>query len=42
MSKGILGIRELAGYLNMKEQTVYRLVQQRKIPALKIGGLWKV
>ena len=26
----------------MKEQTVYRLVQQRKIPALKIGGQWKV
>ena len=41
MSKGILGIREVAGYLNMKEQTVYRLVQQRKIPALKIGGQWK-
>ena len=29
MSKGILGIREVAGYLNMKEQTVYRLVQQK-------------
>ena len=42
MSNGILGIKEVAVYLNIKEQTVYRLVQQRKIPALKIGGQWKV
>ena len=41
MSDGIMGIKEVADYLNMKEQTVYRLVQQRKIPALKIGGQWK-
>ena len=41
MSDGIIGIKEVADYLNMKEQTVYRLVQQRKIPALKIGGQWK-
>jgi len=37
-----MGIRETAQYLNMKEQTVYRLLQQRKIPALKIGGQWKI
>ena len=42
MNNGILGIKEVADYLNMKEQTVYRLVQQRKIPALKIGGQWNV
>ena len=42
MNNGILGIKEVADYLNMKEHTVYRLVQQRKIPALKIGGQWKV
>ena len=30
MSKGIMGIKEVAGYLDMKEQTVYRLVQQKK------------
>ena len=41
MSEGIMGIKEVADYLNMKEQTVYRLVQQQKIPALKIGGQWK-
>jgi excisionase family DNA binding protein len=42
MSKGIMGIKEMADYLNMREQTVYRLVQQKKIPALKIGGQWKI
>ncbi len=42
MSNGILGIKEVADYLNIKEQTVYRLVQQRKIPSLKIGGQWKI
>ena len=38
----IIGIKEVADYLNMKEQTVYRLVQNGKIPALKFGGTWKV
>ena len=42
MSKGIMGIKEMANYLDMKEQTAYRLVQQKKIPALKIGGQWKI
>ena len=42
MSKGIMGIKEMADYLDMKEQTAYRLVQQKKIPALKIGGQWKI
>jgi len=42
MNNGILGIKEVADYLNIKEQTVYRLVQQRKIPSLKIGGQWKI
>ncbi len=38
----IMGVKEVANYLNIKEQTVYRLLQNRKIPALKIGGQWKV
>ncbi len=42
MMSNILGIKEVSAYLHIKEQTVYRLVQQGKIPALKIGGQWKV
>ena len=42
MPKGIMDINDVASYLDLKQQTVYRLVRQRKIPALKIGGKWKV
>lgn len=40
-SSGIMDIKEMADYLKMNEQTIYRLVQQKKIPAVKIGGQWK-
>ncbi len=42
MSDGMMDIKEVADYLKIKEQTVYRLAQQGKIPALKIGGQWKL
>ena len=42
MGEEIMGIKEVASYLNLKEQTVYRLVQQGKLPGIKIGGSWKV
>ena len=42
MGDGILGIKQVADFLNIKEQTVYRLVQTGKIPAVKFGGSWKV
>jgi len=42
MSNGIMDIKEVSNYLKIKEQTVYRLVQKGKIPALKIGGQWKI
>lgn len=42
MSNGMMDIKEVANYLKIKEQTVYRLAQNGKIPALKIGGQWKV
>ncbi|MCF7885359.1 MAG: helix-turn-helix domain-containing protein [Candidatus Marinimicrobia bacterium] len=42
MTKEIMGVNEVANYLNIKKQTVYRLLQDKKLPALKIGGQWKV
>ena len=42
MANGIMDIREVASYLKMREQTVYRLVKRGKLPALKIGGSWKI
>ncbi len=39
---GIMSVKEVASFLRIREQTAYRLVQQGKIPAVKIGGQWKV
>ncbi|MFQ5485355.1 MAG: helix-turn-helix domain-containing protein [Desulfobacterales bacterium] len=42
MANDIMGIKEAAQYLKIKEQTIYRLVQNGTIPALKLGGQWKM
>ena len=42
MASEFMTIKDVSGYLKIKEQTVYRLVQQGKIPGLKLGGQWKV
>jgi len=42
MNSNIMDIKGVADYLQIKEQTVYRLVQNKKLPAVKIGGSWKV
>jgi len=42
VTNDFMGIKEVAGYLKIKEQTVYRLLQQGKLPGLKLGGQWKV
>ena len=42
MESNILDIKGVANYLQIKEQTVYKLVQSKKLPAIKIGGSWKV
>ena len=42
MDSNIMDIKGVADYLQIKEQTVYKLVQNKKLPAIKIGGSWKV
>ena len=37
----ILTIKEVAGYLKVTERTIYRLSQAKKIPAFKVGGMWR-
>ena len=41
MAKDILTIKEVAKYLKVTERTLYRLVQEGKIPAFKVGGSWR-
>ncbi|MCM8775124.1 MAG: helix-turn-helix domain-containing protein [Candidatus Omnitrophica bacterium] len=37
----IMTIREVAGYLGLHYLTIYRLIQQRRIPAARLGGRWR-
>jgi len=34
-------VREVAGYLNVNEKTVYRLAQRRELPGFKVAGAWR-
>lgn len=37
----ILTIAEVADYLQVAERTLYRLAATKKIPAFKVGGVWR-
>src|SRR3954453_13312519 len=34
-------VRDVAGYLNVDEKTVYRLVQRKELPGVKVAGAWR-
>ena len=36
-----LSLKEIAAYLGIKEDTVYKWISRRKMPAHKVGSLWK-
>ncbi|RWS93987.1 helix-turn-helix domain-containing protein [Aeromonas caviae] len=37
----ILTLEEVAAYLKAGKRTVYRLAQEGRIPAFKLGGSWR-
>ena len=41
MPEDILTIRVVADYLKVTERTLYRLVQEGKLPAFKVGNSWR-
>ena len=41
MAKDILTGKEVAEYLQVTERTLYRLAQEGKIPAFKVGNSWR-
>ena len=41
MNDQVLTLRELARYLKVDEKTIYRLVQEGKIPSFKVRGQWR-
>lgn len=34
-------VRDVAGYLNVDEKTVYRLAQRGGLPGFKVAGTWR-
>ena len=41
MYKKLMTVKEVADYLRVKPSTVYDWAKQGKIPAVKIGRLWR-
>ncbi len=41
MSEKLMTIEKAANYLNVHHGTLYRLAQKRKVPAVKIGRVWR-
>jgi excisionase family DNA binding protein len=40
-SDEIMTIGDVADYLKVTERTIYRLAGAKKIPAFKVGGVWR-
>jgi excisionase family DNA binding protein len=36
-----LSVEEIADYLGIKRDTVYKWIERKKMPAHKMGSLWK-
>lgn len=41
MEDQILTLEEVSRYLKLNKATVYRMAQSGKIPALKVGKVWR-
>jgi excisionase family DNA binding protein len=41
MKDKLLNIKEAAKYLNVHRLTVYRWVTKKKMPAFKVGRIWR-
>ncbi len=37
----ILTLKQVAKYLKVTDRTIYRLATDKKIPAFKVGGMWR-
>lgn len=34
-------VRDVAGYLNVDEKTIYRLAKRGQLPGFKVAGTWR-
>ncbi len=37
----VMTVQEVAEYLRLNQMTVYKLAQEGKIPAVKVGRVWR-
>jgi excisionase family DNA binding protein len=42
LTDGILNIKEVSDYLRIPVSTVYKLVQEGRVPAIKLGKHWRI
>ncbi len=40
-ARSLLGVKEVAAYLQVNQTTIYRLLRKSQIPAFKVGGDWR-
>lgn len=40
-SERLMTLQDVAGYLQLKERTIYAWVQKGKIPGFKLGNTWR-
>ena len=38
----LLSIHEVAEFLNTSEKTIYRLIDNGELRAIRIGGMWRI
>jgi excisionase family DNA binding protein len=36
-----LSVEEIASYLGVKRDTIYKWINRKKLPCIKVGRLWK-
>lgn len=41
MELAAMTVREVAGYLNVDEKTIYRLASRGELPGFKVAGTWR-
>lgn len=39
MAESLMDVKELAAYLRLNEQTIYRKIEKKTIPFVKVGGV---
>lgn len=36
-----MGVKEIADYLGVSKETIYRLLEKKRIPCHRVGKIWK-